>query len=456
MTRICRPNENSTGRLALWLGACLIAAIACSETPDTDVPTAAPDPALLDHAGPPSLSCAVTRGAQELQAPGMVHTGHAVTATPTGFLLSQCAVAWKANTGVHGVSIVPAAADGTLGVPVGVTVDKNDQAADCIATASGEGAGVAWRQEASSSNSSTIHVGSVDATGSWTVGPSPVASIDPIPSGAGGLHQVVANGADLAVLWSDGAGLWLGEFAASGAQKGNPILLTSLAVQDARVVRTDSGWIASWGQPGADDSSDVFSIHVAGTDTPPQAPVRISRPSSATRQTRNGDLIHHHGTTLAAMEEWVTRGDVTWTGRPGGTWATPPNGSRESVVRLVALDKDGAPIGPSRPVQVAVPHVENVQPVLHAMGDDVALVWSTGSVIYRCGGCISNNDLRLVVLRRGDLAPLSPVAEVPRVGENGLKRPHFAFHGDVSLLAFSVDYHATSRVGTAVVACVAK
>lgn len=205
------------------------------------------------------------------------------------------------------------------------------------------------------------------------------------------LHHIAHNGPDVGILCTDATGLLLSEFDVAGTLKGKAVRLVSgRDVIDARAVHTGNGWPVTWTQYDSDGRPEVRAIRTDGLTDPSQPSQRISRPTTATLSTLNGGLIRVNGTTLAAMEEWTTRGSLEWVGGPSVTWAPPPNGSRESVIVLVRLDDAGAPIGPPRRLLVGVPSVENVQPMLEAIGDDVALAWLTGSVIYACAGCITN------------------------------------------------------------------
>ncbi|MFO0728810.1 MAG: hypothetical protein U1E65_33840 [Myxococcota bacterium] len=113
-----------------------------------------------------------------------------------------------------------------------------------------------------------------------------------------------------------------------------------------------------------------------------------------------------------------------------------------AIVWLAKLDAAGAVIAGPRPLTERTESVEDVEPELFAFRGDTGLLWSRGAVIYICGGCVPDHDLRLVILSSA-LHPLSTVLPLPFAGTGGLLSHTAAAAGPSIAIASNIQLHVT-------------
>jgi hypothetical protein len=136
----------------------------------------------------------------------------------------------------------------------------------------------------------------------------------------------------------------------------------------------------------------------------------------------------------------------------GGEYEYP---SRAITLRVGWFDRDGKATGASRDLQAPVPDEENVDPAWVDLGEDVGLLWSQGSVIYVCGGCMPDNHLQLVVLDGETLQPKTGVLRLDNpASQGGLIRPQIVAAGSDQIIVGEVGYHTDAEAMTATVRCV--
>lgn len=125
------------------------------------------------------------------------------------------------------------------------------------------------------------------------------------------------------------------------------------------------------------------------------------------------------------------------------------------TIQLAKFDATtGARILAPQPLQAPLVDVENVDPELIALGDNVGLVWSQGSVIYICAGCMPDNHLNFVVLDGESLDPVSELVTLEnRAPAGGFTQPRLTQLGDDILIASSLEYHTSSEGAFATVRC---
>jgi len=199
-----------------------------------------------------------------------------------------------------------------------------------------------------------------------------------------------------------------------------------------RFVPITDGYAAIWEHNGQPMETYFASFTSAGQ--PLVAPRRISRPSCSSRRP---SLVAIDQGFLAAWSE-VGLNLVTEQSR--------------AVIWLAKLDSDGEASEPARLLELAVPEVEDTQPVLVPWGQHVALFWSRGTSFFTCGGCVADHTLRLTIIDPQQWKVLSELVELsPPAG--GILRLSVAQHGEQLLTVFNITFHALSQPGSAAFRC---
>jgi hypothetical protein len=103
--------------------------------------------------------------------------------------------------------------------------------------------------------------------------------------------------------------------------------------------------------------------------------------------------------------------------------------------------------------------VDEIEPSLVKFHDSVAVLWSRGSHIYACGGCVPDHRIDLMLIDPVDLIPVSDVVTVKPVADpgttltGGLLGKSVAAQGSSILTAFNIGYHVSHRSASATFAC---
>jgi hypothetical protein len=410
-------------------------------------------PSLLERALTPTWDCAPAFATHNLLASGAAFGGD-IAPAGAGFLTVVCSDDPFGPSGsLAAVRVQPIDAAGALGPTRDVVTDRSYVRA-CQLAPAGADAAVVWLEATVARPEMSIQMARVDASGAVVDGPREV-----VPPSSGypfEPHRLVPLGEDagVALLWAQSDGLHVRVIEPGDERPADAsFVVTPDLPTAARGVATSDGLLVTW-SADAGAGSEVF---VVATDTQGAATgetTRLGRAASASLETRNGDLARVGDGYVAALSESVTRGDPsTGDSAPDGPWWHPDDWSMESTILLQRLDASGATVGPLERVQASVPHLENVGPALAALGDDVALTWSSGRVIYVCGGCMRDDELRVVVLRADDLLPVSAVVAIPPDGVHGSFQARLTIAGTSLGMIYSQDYHATSRLGVATGAC---
>ena len=93
-------------------------------------------------------------------------------------------------------------------------------------------------------------------------------------------------------------------------------------------------------------------------------------------------------------------------------------------------------------------------PALANFGDDIALMWSEGTPIGNCGGCVLDNTLKLVVLGGTDELPKSGVVELTNpIAKAALMRPQLGTDSERLLIVANMEWHVPMDGASAVVRC---
>jgi hypothetical protein len=120
------------------------------------------------------------------------------------------------------------------------------------------------------------------------------------------------------------------------------------------------------------------------------------------------------------------------------------------VAELAVLEPDGS--AAVHDLQAPVEGIENVWPSLLAFDDRVGLSWTSGTIIWVCGGCIGDHDLKFVLLDPDAVVPASEV--VTQLHDtNGIVGPLLATHAPDLLTAASLDFHALTRAASGALRC---
>jgi hypothetical protein len=173
---------------------------------------------------------------------------------------------------------------------------------------------------------------------------------------------------------------------------------------------------------------EVFFVSLDADGAPRSAPRRLSRAA--------GDGWYSSGYSNALLAV----GDRFWAGWTE-SWQNDdfadPKGN--TTVHIGVVDADG--VGPSYLLSAPVEGKSVSWPTFFAFEDRVGLVWTTGTMIFICAGCVYDYDVNLVLLDPETLAPASPVTTHLH-GATGLFRPQPAVLGPQIVLAADIDRHA--------------
>jgi hypothetical protein len=105
-------------------------------------------------------------------------------------------------------------------------------------------------------------------------------------------------------------------------------------------------------------------------------------------------------------------------------------------------------------VQTPTTGEETANPVLFPVGDEVGLLWSRGTIIYACGGCMPDNHLEAVVMDGDDFAPLTELVTMPNNEPmGGFVRPTVAPLGVDVVVAATLQFHISGNAARGVLRC---
>lgn len=155
-----------------------------------------------------------------------------------------------------------------------------------------------------------------------------------------------------------------------------------------------------------------------------------------------------------ASHSMLARGNevlLAWTDE-GGSWDGMDT-SRTTV--LSRLDLEGERMTDDVRVQTPKVNVEHVDPRLLERDGDVGLLWSEGSVIYFCSGCMPDHRLRFVMLDGETLSPASDTLSLLNpASQGGLISPVGWWRGDDLSVVAAVGYHTSGEGAAATIRCV--
>ncbi len=203
-------------------------------------------------------------------------------------------------------------------------------------------------------------------------------------------------------------------------------------LQSTELVAQGSGFALLFSQVDyATDTQGTYYLRLDESGAPQGEPLKLGTGTGSTSSVARGDELL-----------------VAWTDAQGSF-----DSKRSVTIRVGAIDASGARRGPSYALQAPVVDTQNVDPHWVSMGDDVGLFWSQGSVIYICGGCFPDNELRFVVLDGKDLTRKSEVLELPSPIAFGLLSPLALRAEDEILTIASATHHTDAEGASATIRC---
>lgn len=262
-----------------------------------------------------------------------------------------------------------------------------------------------------------------------------------VPSASGGVALLYAE--------SDGAGqttLRLVPLDAEGNPAATPLDVADLgrlfATVTASAVATPEGGHAVSYAIGDRQESEVFFVILEADGTPRFEPQRISRAAV------DGYTSELGGPRRRSM---LRVGDRYWVAFTE-TWydGDPSVNEGYVVVQLAIVDGSGQSEG--HVLQAPVAGLENQWPSFVELDDRVGLMWTSGTIISVCAGCISNHDLHFVLLDPDAIVPASNVVTQLHQG-NGITAPVGDFAGSDMLTAASLDFHALTFPASGAIHC---
>jgi hypothetical protein len=212
-------------------------------------------------------------------------------------------------------------------------------------------------------------------------------------------------------------------------------------VAAAAALTSDGGYAVTY-TVGEYDETEVFFVILEADGTQRFAPQRISRAGVDGWRSELGSALRRSVLPVgdrfwvAFTESWFDPDPMVMAGN--------------TVVKLAIVDAQGQ--SESHSLQAPIDGKNHLWPSFVEVDDRVGLMWTSGSIIYICGGCISDHDLKLVLLDPDAIVPASNVATQLHQ-TNGIVAPLVTGVGADLLTAASLDFHATSLPSSGTLRC---
>jgi hypothetical protein len=262
-----------------------------------------------------------------------------------------------------------------------------------------------------------------------------------VPAEAGGVALIYGE--------SDGAGQTSLRFLrldASGDAVGTPVDIADMGqaygvVSASAAASSDGGYAVAYAV-GQYDHGEVFFVILDADGAQRFEPRRISRAGTDGWRSELGS---------AARRSMLPVGDRFWLAYTEGWYDPDPRSMQgNAVIKLAIIDAEGQ--SEHHLLQAPVDGMNNLWPSFLELDDRVGLMWTSGSIIWICAGCISDHDLHFVLLDPDAVVPASNVAtQLHQM--NGIVAPLGAFVGADMLTASSLDFHATSIPASGALRC---
>jgi hypothetical protein len=360
------------------------------------------------------------------------------------------------------------AGDGTFGPPVALSAVVPADVGSIAAAPAGEGFALVWV------NGTRLRFAAFDSGGQPTTEPrdvlgDPKGLIEPAiatgPDGGFGVAyavQTAGNGRQVRFTVLDRDGTPRLPPRPLSTAPGLPFLNPGTAVAASR-----DGYAIIWRDPAAKTADLQFAAADASGKEMTAAHPIWTGPDPGVQQPGAGFFYEQVDTALIRAGDGYV---AAWTeNHPSPTLEdTIANRGAYSVVRLARLDGSGALVG--RPLALRAPaeSFDEVEPTLMPYGEAIAVLWSRGSHIYVCGGCVPDDRIDFVLVDPATLTPLSEVVSITNGGPLGLRpidagsggnvsggllRHRAAVLGDSVLLTYLITFHTSTKPGSALIRC---
>ena len=300
-------------------------------------------------------------------------------------------------------------------------------------TTAGDGAALAWVE---GDQDQRVMLARLDSSGSVVGSARSIAQANAVAA-----LSIATTGSATQVLWADSA-LHVQAFDAGGAPLADAVSLRTAPTTGAVLAPAGDGTVAVWTEREEDAGVYLALLDRSGAVT--AGPLRVSGALPELTSVYSPAVVAEGDELLVAWSEQFRDDDTD-----GDPDSFDPRGHSE--IRVARVTGDGARVLALERLQPDEEEIINIQPALTMVDHAVALSWSRGTHIAVCGGCISDNTRRLVLLDPRDLVPLADVVEM--VGPSGFSAATMtAADGDLAHL-LGLDYHAISTTALARTTC---
>lgn len=222
-----------------------------------------------------------------------------------------------------------------------------------------------------------------------------------------------------------------------GVPTGPPVTLTTAPASSAHLTPYGDGFAVAWGQ--YDD--DRFEVDAALLDAE-------GRLGEAKRIWTSGP--RRLGSDVSFIRSYAGGLLIAWV--ESFHPEDPDDENGYAIIRVARLTDTGDVVEPQFQLQAPELGFVNVNVSVLSRPDVITLAWSHGDYVTNCGGCFSDNRMRLVQLDPADLTPVSNVVEL--AGPSGLRSaPIASADGTEYAFLLAIDYHARFDLGAATVRC---
>lgn len=332
-------------------------------------------------------------------------------------------------------------ADGKLGSRAVLRMPTNQYLAGVGLTGGDSKSTVVWTESEGTGNTYSLNSVQVNGAGNVVTQASVLTSLS-----RSTLPKLARVGSGYALLWSGGdysaAKLSFGLLDESGKLATTPVVL-------AQGEYLEQGTVAAFGDrfvvSYTDRSASGLVSRLLFLDSKGSA---LGQPITLESGARAGVFSSTTPSLLVRGEQVF----VAWTVDSGDSDVEAMDAA--TTIRIARFDADGVRQGLMYDLQAPVRDRESVQPSWIEIGDDVGLIWSDGSIIYFCAGCVPNHSLKFVVLDGETLTPQSEVvALMNTLPSGGLLIPAVAHAGDDLVVVSSVTYHTSAEGASGTIRC---
>ncbi len=263
------------------------------------------------------------------------------------------------------------------------------------------------------------------------------ASLLPTSSGFALLYGVTAGNNEVELRF-----ITLG---ADGQATGDPVTVAAVGqvyAPSAGATPTGDGGFAVAFDTGGFADGEVSFVILNDDGSPRFAPRRISQPSGENLTSHLG-YDPRHNVVRVGDGYWVAYAEDT------GDYEAQVG---SAIVRVAVVDAEGN--ATLHALQAPVDQIENRSPSFIEVDDRIGLAWTAGSIIWICGGCITDYDMHFVLIDPDGLVPANQVVTQLHMN-NGIKSPIVARDGSDLLTGSMLDFHALTIPATGSIACAA-